>query len=144
MDSSELSVTHRPGSTWSLAELGDDFDVLTLSVIGGTDPNGEAGVVERHLRRFMDSLEPTLLNIERLRAARSTSGILLEVQKLNASAGEIGANRLSAACFTAMNSFHIGTRTGAVFANATLSVVVNDLVIEIIRAQRKLRRLLGG
>jgi len=145
MDSGEesLSVTYRPGSTWSQADLGDDFDVLTLSVIGGTDPDGRAGVVEDVLRQFLDSLEPAMSTIEKLRAARSSSGILAEAQRLNSMAGQIGAQRLADACFSAMNSFHIGTRTGAVFANATLNVVVDDLIAEIIRAQRKLRKLLA-
>lgn len=145
MDSGEgsISVIHRPGSAWSQADLGDDFDVLTLSVIGGIDPDGRAGVVEDVLRQFLNSLEPVMVEIEKLRTARSSGGILAEAQKLNATAGQIGAQRLADACFAAMNSFHIGTRTGAVFANATLDVVVDDLIAEIIRAQRKLRRLLA-
>jgi hypothetical protein len=145
VDSGEgsISVTYRPGSTWSQADLGEDFDALTLSVIGGIDPDGQAGVVEDVLKQFLNSLEPAMLNIEKLRTARSSGGILAEAQKLNAAAGQIGAQRLADACFAAMNSFHIGTRTGAVFANATLNVVVDDLIAEVIRAQRKLRKLLA-
>jgi HPt (histidine-containing phosphotransfer) domain-containing protein len=138
-----VTVTHRPGLTWSQVDLGEDFDVFTLSVIGGLDPDGEARVVEEILGLFLDSLEPALVTIERLRAARSSVGILAEAERLKAAADEIGAQRLSDACFTAVNSFHIGTRTGAVFANAALDTVVEDLVTEIIRAQRKLRRLLA-
>ncbi len=76
------SVIHRPGSSWSQLDLGEDLDATSLSVIAELDPSGEHGVVEEVPMMFHDSLEPMLTMVEGFRAAASVSDIQFEAHKL--------------------------------------------------------------
>jgi HPt (histidine-containing phosphotransfer) domain-containing protein len=136
------SVIHRPGSSWSQLDLGRAFDITTLSVIAELDPSGVNGVVEEVLAMFLDSLEPMLVKVERLRAAGAVSAIQFEAHKLRSAAGQIGALRLAEA--SAAIETHCLTKTAkAVMMDDTLDALLHALVSETIRVQRKLRRLLA-
>lgn len=138
-------VVHGPNAVWSKQELGDDFDVTTLSVIGELDPTGANGVLEEVLKLFGDSLEPVLTKLERLRAASAGEGIMFEAHKLKSAAAQLGALRLSAACADVLKHFEAdpGALKAAHLA-PELERLVDVMMAETIRVQRKLRRLLGA
>lgn len=143
------AVTHRPGSTWSQVDLGEAFDFEAISVIGDLDPSGADGFLEEVLSMFLDSLEPMLVAVERQRAAGSVAGIRFEAHKLKSSASQVGALRLSEACAEIMKRFGADGPVSADYKKrseplgAELDLLVDNLISETIRVQRKLRRLLA-
>jgi HPt (histidine-containing phosphotransfer) domain-containing protein len=143
------AVTHRPGSTWSQIDLGETFDFEAISVIGDLDPSGADGLLEDVLSMFLDSLEPMLVAVERQRAAGSVAGIRFEAHKLKSSASQVGALRLSDACAEIMKRFggdglaNVDYKKQSEPLGAELDLLVDNLISETIRVQRKLRRLLA-
>lgn len=137
------TVRHSLDGAWSQAELGEAFDVTTLSVIGELDPTGANGVVREVLAMFRDSLEPTLESIEvDLRHPGGPQRLLFAAHKLKSAAGQIGALRLAAACeaveaHLTLKPPHQGT------LSVELRGLVDNEMVEIIRVQRRLRTLLG-
>ena len=143
------TLTYRPGSTWSQIELGEVFDFEALSVIGDLDPCGTDGFLEEVLSIFLDSLDPMLLAVERQRDASSVSGIRFEAHKLKSAASQVGARRLSEACDEIMKRLDGDEHANAAYKRcseppvAELDLLVDNLISEAIRVQRKLRRLLA-
>jgi HPt (histidine-containing phosphotransfer) domain-containing protein len=143
------TLTHRPGSTWSQVELGEVFDFEALSVIGDLDPSGTDGFLEEVLSIFLDSLEPMLLAVERERDAGSAAGIRFEAHKLRSGASQVGAHRLVEACNEIMKRLQGDEHVNSAYKKcseppvAELDLLVDNLISEAIRVQRKLRRLLA-
>ena len=98
---------------------------------------------------FLDSLEPMLVAVERQRAAGSVAGIRFEAHKLKSSASQVGALRLSDACAEIMKRFggdglaNVDYKKQSEPLGAELDLLVDNLISETIRVQRKLRRLLA-
>jgi HPt (histidine-containing phosphotransfer) domain-containing protein len=142
------TVTYRPGSTWSQGDLGGAFDFEAISIIGDLDPSGANGLLEEVLSVFLESLEPMLVAVEWHRAAGSVAGIRFEAHKLKSSASQVGALRLSDACAEVMRRFGGDESANTAYKKrsgplgAELDLLVDNLISEAIRVQRKLRRLL--
>ncbi|MEO7335366.1 MAG: Hpt domain-containing protein [Caldimonas sp.] len=138
------NVIHGPGAAWSRDELGDDFDVSALSVIGELDPTGVNGVLEEVLGMFGESLDPLLSKLDRLRATGSASGVMFEAHKLKSAAGQLGALRLSTACADVLKLFDSDAPTEVAGAlSGELDALLDVMMAETIRVQRKVRRLLA-
>jgi hypothetical protein len=131
------------GSSWSQEDLGDAFDVKALSVIGELDPCGTNGVVMEVLTMFYQSTEPILAKVEHLCAANSATGIFAESQMLASAADQIGATRLAASCRSIARHFNGFAPAPSEPVDPELDVLVGNMMAEIVRAQRRLRRLLA-
>jgi hypothetical protein len=140
---SPSTVRHSLDGAWTQAELGDVFDIATLCAIGELDPTGAKGVVREVLVMFRDVLEPALGSIEEgMRDPSGSRRLLSSAQKLCATAGRIGAQRLAAACDAVER--HLTSRPArAVHIDAELRSLVEAQIAEIVRVQRRLRILLG-
>jgi HPt (histidine-containing phosphotransfer) domain-containing protein len=138
----EVTVRHSLQAEWSQADLGDAFDVSTLSVLADLDPTGARGVVREVLELFARSLEPELDRLERhLLTPNSEEQILFEVHRMGSAAAQIGALRLAAACRDI--EVHVKSRPdSAISPDTRLMQLVEMLLAEIVRVQRRLRKLL--
>ncbi len=135
------SVFFAPDSQWHQSELDGAFDIGPLSVIGDLDPKGEHGILKEVLSSFGNSLEPLIALLECHRARRNTTGIRFEAGKLGATAAHMGAVNLSAACegitfFFESNEFRTGPWK--------LDNLVDGVLTEAVRVQRKVRQLMGA
>jgi hypothetical protein len=135
------TVIHSLGATWSQDDLGEDFELAPLSVIGELDPTGRVGTVNEILKMLMVSLEPMLAKVEAHRAAGSPAGIRFEAHKLQSASGQIGAMRLSAACAAIARYFSAGGSVAPGPVRGDLADLVDALVTEAVRVQRRLQRL---
>jgi HPt (histidine-containing phosphotransfer) domain-containing protein len=136
-------VVHRPGFAWSQFDLGADLDAGALSVIAELDPTGENGVVEDVLAMFEQSLDPLLTQLERVRRDKSPTGLRFEAHKLYSAAAQVGALRVSRACAALTQHFHSDPWADPVAFDAELQTLYDELVVEIVRVQRKLKQLLA-
>jgi len=138
------SVFHSPGSAWSQDDLGEEFDVARLSVIGELDPTGRQGVLKEVLDLLKSSLDPLLTNLERHRDAGNPAGIKFEAHKLHSAAAQLGAMRLSRSAKAISTYFESAgpTRPGPI--DAQLGVLIDAVTVETVRVQRRLTRLLGA
>ncbi len=135
------TVIHSLGATWSQDDLGEDFELAPLSVIGELDPTGRVGTINDILKMLMESLDPLLAKVEAHRAAGSPAGIKFEAHKLQSASGQIGAMRLSAACSAISRYFSAGGSVAPGPVNGVLGALVDSLVSEAVRVQRRLQRL---
>jgi HPt (histidine-containing phosphotransfer) domain-containing protein len=135
------TVIHSLGSTWSQSDLGEDFELAPLSVIGELDPSGDEGAVNDILKMLLKSLDPMLAKVEAHRAAGSPEGIKFEAHKLQSASGQIGAMRLSAACAAISRYFSAGGSLAPGPIKGALGDLVDSLVSEAVRVQRRLRKL---
>ncbi len=135
------TVIHSLGSTWSQDDLGDDFELGPLSVIGELDPTGNDGAVNDILKMLLASLDPLLAKVEAHRANGSPEGIRFEAHKLQSASGQIGAMRLSGACAAISRYFSAGGSLAPGPLSGELGGLVDVLVSEAVRVQRRLRRL---
>jgi HPt (histidine-containing phosphotransfer) domain-containing protein len=139
---STQTVRHSLDGAWGQTELGEAFDVTTLSVIGELDPTGANGVVREVLALFQDSLETALDSIERdLRAPAGAKRLRFAAHKLKSAAGQLGALRLAAAC-AAVEKQLTANPERSPRLDLDLRLLVDVEVTEIIRVQRRLRALL--
>ncbi len=136
-------MVHRPGFAWSQFDLGADLDAGALSVIAELDPTGENGVVEDVLAMFEQSLDPLLTQLERVRRDKSPTGLRFEAHKLYSAAAQVGALRVSRACAALTQHFHSDPWADPVAFDAELQTLYDELVVEIVRVQRKLKQLLA-
>lgn len=134
-------VIHSLGSTWSQSDLGEDLDLAPLSVIGELDPSGNEGTVNDILKMLLASLEPMLAKVEAHRVGNSPEGIKFEAHKLQSASGQIGAMRLSAACNAISRYFSAGGSLAPGPIDGVLGGLVDTLVSETVRVQRRLRTL---
>ena len=140
----QITVQHSLLGAWSQAELGDAFDVSTLSVIGELDPTGANGVVREVLAMFLDSLDPVLESIESdIRSSTGSRRLRFGVHKLKSASGQMGALRLAAAC-EAVERHLLSNSERAPHLDVDLRSLVHTEMAEIIRVQRRLRALLGS
>ena len=138
------SVFHSPGSAWSQEDLGEEFDVARLSVIGELDPTGRDGVLKEVLDLLMSSLDPLLVRLEKHRAAGHPAGIRFEAHKLHSAAAQLGAMRLSRAAKAVSTYFDAGGSTRPGQIDPHLGMLIDTVTVETIRVQRRLSRLLGS
>ncbi len=110
-----------------------------MSVIGELDPTGTNGVLLEVLCLFEKSLDPLLTLLEEHRAQGSSVGIKFEAHKLSSAAAQMGALKLSAACKDITQHFASGEFRSA---PAKLDLLVDHVITETIRVQRKLHHLL--
>jgi len=97
-------------------------------------------VLKEILGMFETSLEPLIALLEQHRAHGCSTGIKFEAHKLGSAAAQMGAMRLSKACRAISRYFDSGEfRT----APAGLDALVDDVMTETVRVQRKLHQLLG-
>jgi HPt (histidine-containing phosphotransfer) domain-containing protein len=142
--SDDDSVIHRPGFAWSRFDLGVDLDVGALSIIAELDPTGANGVVEEVLAMFEESLDPLLSTLDAIRKERSASALRFEAHKLYSASAQVGALRVARACSALSDHFRAQALDPSVHREAELNELYQDLVVEIIRVQRKLRQLLSA
>ena len=136
------TVRHSLDGAWSQAQLGEAFDVTTLSVIGELDPTGANGVVREVLALFQDSLETALDSIERdMRAPGGAKRLRFAAHKLKSAAGQLGALRLAAAC-AAVEKHLTKNPQRSPQLDGDLRLLVDVEMTEIVRVQRRLRALL--
>ena len=141
-ESSYITVQHSLYGAWSQSELGEAFDVSTLSVIGDLDPTGANGVVRDVLAMFLDSLDPVLESIESdIRSPGSAERLRFGVHKLKSAAAQMGALRLASAC-ESVERHLLSHPERAPHLDADLRLLVGTEMAEIIRVQRRLRTLL--
>ena len=138
------SVFHSPGSAWSQEDLGEEFDVARLSVIGELDPTGRDGVLKEVLDLLMSSLDPLLVRLEKHRSAGNSAGIRFEAHKLHSAAAQLGAMRLSRAAKAISAYFDTGGSTRPGLIDAQLEALIDTVTIVTVRVQRRLSRLLGS
>lgn len=138
------AVVYRPGFAWSQFDLGVDLDAGALSVIAELDPTGANGVVADVLAMFQESLEPLLSQLDRVRADKSPNGLRFEAHKLYSASAQVGALRVSRACAALTRHFHSEPWTDDKAFDAECDVLYQELIVEIVRVQRKLRQLLAG
>jgi HPt (histidine-containing phosphotransfer) domain-containing protein len=139
------TVVQSLGFTWSQFDLGEAFDLDTLSVVAALDPSGVDGVLAEILLLFQGSLEPVLARLEHHRANGSAADIRFEAHRLKSAAAQLGALRLSSACSEILKRIDAGAPSRADMGNlrdGELGTHVDTLATEIIRVQRQLRRLL--
>ena len=134
------SVYYALDSAWDQSQLGSALQVGPLSVVGELDPTGINGVLLEVLSLFASSLDPLLALLEEHRARGSAVGIKFESRRLSSAAAHMGALRLAAACNDITRHFASGEFR---LSPASLNPLVDHLIVEIIRVQRKLRQLLN-
>ena len=136
------TVRHSLEGAWGQAELGEAFDVTTLSVIGELDPTGANGVVREVLAMFQHSLETALESIEHdIRAPGGARRLRFAAHKLKSAAGQLGALRLAAACGAVEKHLSAHPERSPQL-DVDLRRLVDVEMAEIIRVQRRLRALL--
>ena len=135
------TVIRSLGSTWSQSDLGEDFELGPLSVIGELDPTGNDGTVNDILKMLLVSLDPLLAKLDTHRAGGLPEGIRFEAHKLQSAAGQIGAMRLSAACAAISRYFYAGGSLVPGPIGGVLGGLIDALVSETVRVQRRLRTL---
>jgi HPt (histidine-containing phosphotransfer) domain-containing protein len=109
-------------------------------VLGDLDPTGANGVLREVLGVFGASLEPFIALLERHRSRGNASGIKFEVHKLASAAAQMGAMRLSAACKAITRHFDSEEFR---MTPARLDDLVDSVLMEAVRVQRKVRQLLS-
>ncbi len=135
------SVFHAPNSLWHQSELGGAFDIGPLCLIGDLDPTGANGVLKEVLGVFGKSLEPLISLLERHRSRGYAIGIKFETWRLTETASQMGAMQLSAACVGVTRHFESDEfRT----APGKLDALVDSVMTEVVRVQRKVRQLLAS
>jgi HPt (histidine-containing phosphotransfer) domain-containing protein len=87
---------------------------------------------------FEQSLDPLLALLDEHRARGSSVGIKFEAHKLSSAAAQMGALKLAAACREITRHFASGEFRAA---PSKLDLLVDDVITEIIRVQRKLHHL---
>jgi HPt (histidine-containing phosphotransfer) domain-containing protein len=139
----QTSVQSR-GSTWFQSDLGEELDVEQLSQLSDLDPTGAKGVVNDVLVMLMESLDPTLVRLERHKASGDAVGLRFEAHKLQSASGQLGALRLSEACRAV--SAHVAARADAASSRSdlVLDALVDAMSYETVRLERRLRRLLNA
>ena len=137
------TVNHSPGATWTQDDLGDDLAVGPLSVIGELDPTGAQGTLKEVLAMFMESLDPMLTDVEHHRAHGYATGIRFQAHKLQSASAQIGATRLAASTRAITAYFASGGSLATGPLDPALSALVDSLVAETIRLQRRLHHLLA-
>ena len=138
---SRSSVYYAPDSVWHQSELGSALEVGPLSVIGELDPTGANGVLLEVLSLFVKSLDPLLALLDQHRAEGSAVGIKFEAGKLTSAAQRMGALKLAAACQEITRHFGSGEFR---VAPSKLDPLIDQLVTEVIRVQRKVKQLLAS
>ena len=134
------SVHYAPDSVWHQSELGSALEVGPLSVIGELDPTGANGVLVEVLCFFAKSLDPLLALLDEHRSHGSAVGIKFEAGKLSSAAQRMGASRLAEACDAITQHFGSGEFR---VAPSKLDPLVDHLITEAIRVQRKVQQLLA-
>lgn len=130
------------GSTWSQHDLGEAFDVGTMSVLSELDPSGVNGIISEVLILFQASLDPVLERLEHCRSAGSAADIRFEAHRLKSAAAQLGALRLASACAEIMKNLSAEAVAPTGSRDTEVELLVDKLVAEIVRVQRQLRRLL--
>jgi HPt (histidine-containing phosphotransfer) domain-containing protein len=97
-------------------------------------------VLKEVLTLFGTSLEPFIDLLERHRARGCSTGIKFEAHKLMSAAAQMGAMRLSTACGQISRHFDSGEFRAS---PERLDALVDDVMTETIRVQRKLVQLLA-
>jgi hypothetical protein len=128
---------------WSQEQFGDAFHVSTLHSNFGLDPTGSAGILREVLTLFYAVLEPETKKLEWcLCSPGSEAQILFEVHRLKSASDQLGALRIAQACFHVERHFACNAVFGEVWPNEELAVLVEVLLEEVMRVQRRLRTLL--
>jgi hypothetical protein len=137
------TIRHSLDGEWSQEQFGDAFHVSTLHSISELDPAGSAGIVREVLTLFYATLE---LEMEKLEWCLCSPGsgaqILYEVHRLKSASDQLGALRIAQACFHIERHFACNAVFGEVWPNEELAVLVELLLEEVMRVQRRLRTLL--
>jgi HPt (histidine-containing phosphotransfer) domain-containing protein len=134
-----MTVRHSLQGFWSQSDLGDAFDVQTLSQVAELDPTGISGAVVEVLGLFQASLEPALVSIEADgRAPDAAKRLSATAHGIRGAASQVGALRLAAACMN-LEKLAVSHR----ISRGALVAAAEDIVCEMIRVQRRLRVLLG-
>ena len=136
------TVIQSLGSTWSQQDLGEAFDVETMSVLSELDPSGVNGVISEVLILFQASLDPALERLEHCRSRGAAADIRFEAHRLKSAAAQLGALRLASACAEIMKHLSADPMAPANSQDTDVELLVDKLVAEIVRVQRQLRRLL--
>jgi HPt (histidine-containing phosphotransfer) domain-containing protein len=136
------TVIQSLGSTWSQHDLGEAFDVATMSVLSELDPSGVNGIISEVLILFQASLDPVLERLEHCRSTGAAADIRFEAHRLKSAAAQLGALRLASACAEIMKNLSAEGVAPTGSRDAEVELLVDQLVAEIVRVQRQLRRLL--
>jgi HPt (histidine-containing phosphotransfer) domain-containing protein len=132
------TVRHSLHGVWSQSDLGDAFDVQTLSQIAELDPTGISGVVMEVLGTFQVSLEAALVSMEAdARAPDAAQRLCANAHGIRGAASQIGALRLAAACLN-LEKLALSPRV----SRGALTAAAEDVICEVIRVQRRLHFLL--
>jgi len=135
-------VIHSLGATWTQDDLGDELEVGPVSVIGELDPTGAGGTVHEVMVMLLQSLEPLLTSLERYRDSGNAVGIRFEAHKHQSATAQLGATRMSESCRAISAYFAAGgSLESAGSLDPVLGRLVDDMVVEIVRLQRRLRTL---
>ena len=137
------TVIHTLGATWTQDDLGEELAIGPVSVIGTLDPTGAEGTVNELMASLLASLEPMLNSFERHRGAGSAAGIGFVAHKHQSAAGQLGAMRLSASCRAITAYFSAGGSVAPGPLEPVLDALVDTVVVENVRLQRRLRMLLA-
>ena len=134
------SVFFAPDSQWHQSELDGAFDIGPLSEIGNLDPKGEHGILKEVMGSFGNSLDPLMSMLQRHRDRGRASGIRFECKRLELAAAHMGAVHLAQACAGVSRFFDAGDFHSRPQA---LDALVDEVMTEAVRVQRKVRQLLA-
>lgn len=137
------TVIHTLGATWTQDDLGDELAFGPVSVIGTLDPTGAEGAVNEVMASLLESLEPMLNSFERHRSFGNAAGIRFEAHKHQSATGQLGAMKLSASCRAITAYFSAGGSVKPGPLDPRLEKLVDAMVVETVRLQRRLRMLLA-